>query len=142
MIGEYSCPFLCNTGKACNNPCIRPESCRFHWKAKKWVPCSDCGKLTASACGRCPLHVRGYYIIQYYDRLRSESHRSEIGERLQLVIQEIQKSLRSNMQKETFEQIMVAHRDRLAILNISLCRECLLLIKMDEGEYCDSCRPE
>jgi hypothetical protein len=142
MIGEYSCPFLCNTGKACNNPCIRPEGCRFHWKAKKRVPCSDCGKPTASACGRCPDHVRGYYVTQYYERLRSEGLRSEIGERLRLVIQEIQKSLRSNMQKETFEQLMFAHKDRLAILNITLCRVCLLPIKMDEGEYCDSCRPE
>ncbi|CAI2198613.1 5290_t:CDS:1, partial [Funneliformis geosporum] len=65
-----------------------------------------------------------------------------IGERLRLVIQAIQESLRSNMQKETFEQIMGAHRDRLANLNITLCKECLLPIKMDEGEYCDSCRPE
>ena len=59
MIGEYSCPFLCNTGKACGNPCIRPEGCRFHWKAKKRVPCSDCGKPTASACEQYPLHIRG-----------------------------------------------------------------------------------
>ncbi|PKK55273.1 hypothetical protein RhiirC2_802863 [Rhizophagus irregularis] len=69
MIGEYSYLYLCNTGKACNNPCICPEGCRFHWKAKKWIPCSDCRKPTASACGRCLLHVRGYYVIQYYDRL-------------------------------------------------------------------------
>ena len=34
MIGEYSCPYLCNTGKACGNPCIRPEGCRVHWKSK------------------------------------------------------------------------------------------------------------
>ncbi|PKK58128.1 hypothetical protein RhiirC2_796815 [Rhizophagus irregularis] len=139
MIGEYSCPFLCNTGKTCNNPCIRPEGCWFHWKAKKRVPCSDCGKSTSSACGRCPLHVRGYYVVQYYDRLRSEGLRSE---RLRLVIQEIQESLRLNMQKDTFEQLMNAHRDALANLNITLCMECLLPIKMDEGEYCDSCRPE
>ena len=118
MIGEYFCSFLCNTGKACGNPCIRPEGCRFYWKAKKRVPCSDCGKPTASACGRCSLHVRGYYVIQHYIRLRSQ------------------------MQKDIFEQIMIAQKDRLAILNITLCRECLLLIKMDEGKYCDSCRPE
>ncbi|PKC50053.1 hypothetical protein RhiirA1_487545 [Rhizophagus irregularis] len=61
MINEYFCPFLCNTGKACGNPCIRPEGYQFHWKAKKRVPCSDCGKPIASACGRCPLYVRGYY---------------------------------------------------------------------------------
>ena len=63
MIGEYSCPFLCNTRKACGNASTRPEGCRFYWKAKKHIPCSDCGKPTASACGRCPLHVRGYVIM-------------------------------------------------------------------------------
>ena len=68
MIGEYSCPFLRNTGKACGNASTRPEGCRFHWKAKKRIPYSDCGKPTASACGRCPLHVRGYYVTRYYDR--------------------------------------------------------------------------
>src|SRR6266498_4450456 len=40
MIGEYSCPFLRNTGKACGNASTRPEGCRFHWKAKKRIPCS------------------------------------------------------------------------------------------------------
>src|SRR3954452_17574254 len=139
MISEYSYPFLCNTGKACGNASTRPEGCRFHWKAKKRIPCSDCGKPTSSTCDRCPLHVRGYYVTQYYNRLRSESLRSEMQERLQLVIQEIQESLRS---ERTFEQIMVVHRDRLANLNITLCKECLILIKMDEGEYCDNCRPE
>ena len=142
MIGEYSCPFLCNTGKICNNPCIRLEGCRFHWKAKKRVPCSDCRKPTASACDRCPLHVRGYYVIQHYNRLRSESPRSEMQERLRLVIQEIEKKLRSEIQERTYEEIMVAHRDKLAILNITLCRECFHLIKLEEGEYCDSCQPE
>jgi hypothetical protein len=142
MIGEYSCPFLCNTGKACGNPCIRPEGCRFHWKAKKRVPCSDCGKPTASACGRCPLHIRGFYVTQHYNRLRSESLRSEMQERLRLVIQEIQERLRSEIRERTYEEIMVAHRDKLAILNITLCKECLLPVKMDEKEYCNSCRPE
>ena len=31
--------------------------------------------------------------------------------------------------------------DALAILNIILCRGCLLPIKMGEGEYCDECVP-
>jgi len=44
MIGEYSCPFLCNTEKVCGRGSTRPEGCRFHWKAKKRIPCSDCGK--------------------------------------------------------------------------------------------------
>src|SRR5688572_22131167 len=139
MIGKYSCPYLCNTGKACGNPCIRPEGCWFHWKAKKRVPCSDCGKPTASACGRCPDHVRGYYVIQFYDRLRSESLRLEIQERLQ---SEIHERLRSEIREETYAEIMLAHRDAFANLNISLCKECLYPIKLEEGEYCDSCRPE
>ena len=70
MISEYSCPFLHNTKKACENASTRPEGCQFHWKTKKRIPCSDCEKPTASACERCPLHVRGYYVTQYYDRLR------------------------------------------------------------------------
>jgi hypothetical protein len=142
MIGEYSCTFLCNSGKVCGRACIRPEGCRFHWKSKKRILCSDCGKPTASACGRCPDHVRGYYVTQYYNRLRSESLQSEMQERLRLVIQEIQERLRSETRERTYEEIMVAHRDKLAILNIILCRECLLPIKMEEGEYCDNCRPE
>jgi hypothetical protein len=104
--------------------------------------CSDCGKPMASACGRCPDHVRGYYVTQYYNRLRSESLQSEMQERLRLVIQEIQERLRSETRERTYEKIMVAHRDKLAILNIILCRECLLPIKMEEGEYCDNCRPK
>ena len=139
MIGEYSCPFLCNTRKACNNPCIRPKGCRFHWKAKKRVPCSDCGKPTSSACRRCPFHIRGYYVTQYYDRLRLEGLQSE---RLQLVIQEIHEILRSETREKTYEEIMVAHGDRLGNLNITLCKICLYLIKLEEGEYCDRCRPE
>ena len=142
MISEYSCSFLCNTGKACGNPCICPERCRFHWKSKKRLPCSDCGKPTASACGRCPDHIRGYYVTQHYNRLRSESLRSEMQERLQLVIQEIEKRLRSEIRERTYEEIMVAHRDKLAILNITLCRECFHPIKLEEGEYCDSCQSE
>jgi hypothetical protein len=31
--------------------------------------------------------------------------------------------------------------DTLAILNITLCRGCLLPIKMGEEEYCDECVP-
>lgn len=134
MIGEYSCPYLCNTGKACGNACIRSEGCRFHWKAKKRLPCSDCGKPTSSACGRCPLHIRGYYVTQYYNRLRSE-----IQERLR---SEIQERLRSEIRERTYEEIMVAHRDALANLNITLCKECLHPIKLEEGGYCDNCRPE
>ena len=62
--------------------------------------------------------------------------------RLRLVIQEIEKRLRSEIRERTYEEIIVAHRDKLAILNITLCRECFHPIKLEEGEYCDSCQPE
>ena len=42
----------------------------------------------------------------------------------------------------TYKQIMATHRDTLANLNITLCRECFHPIKIEEGEYCDSCKPE
>jgi len=46
------------------------------------------------------------------------------------------------MQERIFEELMVTHRDALAKLNITLCRECFHPIKLEEGEYCDSCKPE
>ncbi|GBB90495.1 hypothetical protein RclHR1_17490001 [Rhizophagus clarus] len=96
MIGEYSCPFLRNTGKAYGNASTRPK-CQFHWKAKKRIPFSDC---------------------------------------------ELQERLRLEMRERTFEELMVTHRDALTKLNITLCREYFHLIKLEEGEYCDSCWPE
>ncbi|RGB31262.1 hypothetical protein C1646_764254 [Rhizophagus diaphanus] len=59
-------------------------------------------------------------------------------ERLRLVIQEIEERFRSEIRERTYEEIMVAHRDKLAILNITLCRECFHPIKLEGGEYCDS----
>ncbi|GBC01596.1 hypothetical protein RclHR1_42510001 [Rhizophagus clarus] len=73
MIREYFCPYLLNTGKAHEVLCMRPERCHLHWKAKLHIPCSECGKLTGSTSGRCPLHVKGYYVIQYVNRLRDKA---------------------------------------------------------------------
>jgi len=151
MIGEYSCSYLLNSGKTCNRPCIRPEGCRFHWKSKKRVPCSDCGKPTGSISGRCPLHIRGYYVAQYYNRLRSiESANSNIqeGSKSHDPLGETESRifdpspLRACSAIITYENIMLAHKDALENLNITLCRECFHPIKADEGEYCDSCQPE
>lgn len=41
----------------------------------------------------------------------------------------------------THEQIMAIHGEKLANLNISLCRECLIAINLEQGEYCDECIP-
>ena len=73
MIREYSCSYLLNFGKPCGKACMREEGCHVHWKAKIRVPCSECGKPTGSRSGRCPLHVKGYYVIQYYNRLRDKA---------------------------------------------------------------------
>ncbi len=73
MISEYSCSYLSNSEKACARACIKPEGCQFYWKAKKRVPCSDCGKPTASAYGQYPSHIKGYYVVQYYNRLRAKA---------------------------------------------------------------------
>ncbi|CAH1767659.1 13303_t:CDS:2 [Entrophospora sp. SA101] len=70
MIAEYTCNYLHNSGETCNNPCIRPEGCRHHYRSKKHIPCTDCGKPTGSACGRCALHKRGFYMIRYVNKLR------------------------------------------------------------------------
>ncbi|CAG8794872.1 26901_t:CDS:1, partial [Dentiscutata erythropus] len=50
--------------------------------------------------------------------------------------------LRSEIQERSYEEIMDAYRNKLTNLNISLCRECLLLIKLEERDYCNSCQPE
>src|ERR1044072_608902 len=42
----------------------------------------------------------------------------------------------------TFEDIMAVHGERLANLNITLCRECLYAIKPEDADYCNDCRPE
>lgn len=36
----------------------------------------------------------------------------------------------------TYEEIMEVHRENLTNLNLTLCRECLCAIKIEEGEYC------
>ena len=41
-----------------------------------------------------------------------------------------------------FEDIMAVHGERLANLNVTLCRECLYAIKPEDGDYCNDCRPE
>jgi hypothetical protein len=41
----------------------------------------------------------------------------------------------------TYEDIMDRHKDRLIDLNISLCRECFIPIKI-EREYCEDCASE
>jgi hypothetical protein len=77
MYGEYTCPFIHYSGKICERSCMREDGCSIHWKYvrklsdKKLIPCNECGKLTRSASGRCPAHIRGYYVSKHYQKLRS-----------------------------------------------------------------------
>ena len=44
----------------------------------------------------------------------------------------------------TYEEIMDRHRDTLANLNITLCKNCLIPIKKENDitiEYCEDCIP-
>lgn len=47
----------------------------------------------------------------------------------------------SNTPLPNYENIMAVHGERLAGLNITLCRECFYAIKPEDGEYCNDCRP-
>ena len=40
-----------------------------------------------------------------------------------------------------YEQLMSRYGAHLIELNITLCRECFHPIKIEEGEYCEQCRP-
>jgi len=41
-----------------------------------------------------------------------------------------------------YEQIMATHGNRLADLNVSLCRKCLIPIGREEGDHCNGCLSE
>ena len=76
MYGEYTCPFIRYSGEICGRSCMREDGCSIHWKYvqklvdKQHVPCSECGRLTRSYSGRCPAHIKGFYVSKYYQRLR------------------------------------------------------------------------
>ena len=78
MKAPFNCDYLHNSGKICGNACTQPEGCRHYWKNRKRYPCTDCGKPTATACGRCALHIRGYYVMQYYNKLRDKAQRLDL----------------------------------------------------------------
>ncbi|RHZ76920.1 hypothetical protein Glove_187g135 [Diversispora epigaea] len=143
MIGEYTCPFYHNSGKVCGKSCMRAEGCSYHWKAKKRVPCNDCEKPTRSISGCCPLHTRGFYVAQHYNRLRSNTNAQtrDTQKRPYREIINIIKVMLANIREKTYEEIMDVHRDKLTNLNITLCREYLYPINIEEGEYCNNCQP-
>ena len=72
MYGEYTCPFIRYSGKICGRSCMREDGCSIHWKYvqklanKQHVPCSECGRFTRSYSGRCPAHIKGFYVSKHY----------------------------------------------------------------------------
>ena len=79
MKADYICNYIHNSGKICGKACIRPEGCRLHYNTKNRYPCLECGKPTGSSSGRCYKHVRGYYQIQYYRKLREKAEKFDLG---------------------------------------------------------------
>src|SRR5205814_426608 len=69
MKADYICDYLHNSGNIYGKACTHPEGCQLHFKARKHRPCSVCSKLIETACGRCYLHIREHYQIQYVNRL-------------------------------------------------------------------------
>ncbi|RHZ71860.1 hypothetical protein Glove_251g8 [Diversispora epigaea] len=93
MIGEYTCPFYHNSGEVCEKPCMRVEECSYHWKAKKRIPCIECGKPTGSTSGRYPLHIRGNEkttsIYVYEKWWRSDTLIKLFNERIDPVVKDV-----------------------------------------------------
>ena len=79
MLASYTCDYLHNSGEICGKACTRPEGCRLHYKAKKRYPCTEYRKPTGANCGRCRLHARGYYMIQYINRLCEKAMKVDSG---------------------------------------------------------------
>ena len=68
QLGEYICDFLLYTGEICGRSCMNPKGCWLHKNAIKRFPCTDCGKPTRSKSGRCPDHIRSYYVSKHYQK--------------------------------------------------------------------------
>jgi hypothetical protein len=64
----YTCSFVDYSGENCMRHSTRPEGCCFHYKALPRYPCSDCGKPTRSISGRCPKHIRGFYVSRHFQK--------------------------------------------------------------------------
>jgi len=80
MRGKYTCKYLHNSGEICSKGSMHPSGCRLHRNCKERKPCEECGKPTASVSGKCPLHIRGYYVAEYYRKLREKVN--EYGKQL------------------------------------------------------------
>ncbi|RHZ74398.1 hypothetical protein Glove_225g27 [Diversispora epigaea] len=63
MIGRYTCEYLKLSGEVCRRSCMEPNRCCYHKKSKNRVSCLECDKGILSLSGRCPDHIRSFYVV-------------------------------------------------------------------------------
>ena len=76
--------------------------------------------------------IKDYYLIPPGESVAVQDLGNEIARRRRIV---------DANRPPTYEEIMNRHRVWLTDLNVSLCRECFIPIKM-ESEYCEDCSPK
>lgn len=83
---------------------------------------------------------QGYYLISP-TRLTQEDYERMVATVIDAgrELEERRQQRTTRQEPATFEDIMAVHGERLANLNITLCRECLYVIKPEDGEYCNDC---
>ena len=77
MRGKYICKYPHNSGEICGKGCTDPKGCRTHRNCPERKPCEKCGKPTSSASGKCSSHTGGYYVMEYYRKLREKVNEYE-----------------------------------------------------------------
>ena len=68
MIGEYTYNFLKSSEEIYDRTCRIDKGYCYHKKVKHRVPCLECGKGTFSISGRCPKHIRSFYVGRHYQK--------------------------------------------------------------------------
>ncbi|CAG8823923.1 20318_t:CDS:2, partial [Cetraspora pellucida] len=91
-------------------------------------------------CGRTCMCPEGFSYHWKAKRVPCTDCRKPTGSTSERTYNEIFDILRLNVQEKTYEEIMNTHKNRLAKLNINLCRRCLYPIKVENREYCDNCQ--
>jgi hypothetical protein len=78
-----------------------------------------------------------YYLIPPWRSVETEAILAEAERRFT-------RQVNTNQSLLSYEQIMETHRDRLVELNITLCKNCFIPIKLEEEpehNYCNDCIP-
>lgn len=71
----YTCNYLLRSGQICGQICDQTSEkrCTKHLNAKERYPCKMCGVPTSAEPGLCRNHAKGYYVIQYFKRIREKA---------------------------------------------------------------------